>query len=65
LTWPPGPKVQGLSKKITQGIVNGYRSERQNAQDVGYLQISAEESKGNSGGPVFAADGSMIGLVQR
>jgi serine protease Do len=61
----PQPKVQGLSKKITQGIVNGYRSERQNAQDVGHLQISAEVSKGNSGGPVFAADGSVIGLVQR
>lgn len=61
----PQPKFQGLSRKITQGIVNGVRSEKQNAQDVGFLQISAEVSKGNSGGPVFAPDGTVIGLVQR
>ncbi|MFM2035256.1 MAG: hypothetical protein RL459_521 [Pseudomonadota bacterium] len=61
----PLPKFQGLSKKITQGIVNGARSEAQQAQDVGLFQISAEVSRGNSGGPVFAADGSVIGMVQR
>ena len=51
--------------KITQGIINGYRSERQNAQDIGLFQISAEVSKGNSGGPVMAPDGTVIGMVQR
>lgn len=61
----PQPKFQGLSKKITQGIVNGVRSESQQARDVGMIQISAEVSRGNSGGPVFAADGSVIGMVQR
>jgi len=61
----PQPKFQGLGKKITHGIVNGYLSERQHAQDIGYLQISAEVSQGNSGGPVLAPDGTVIGMVQR
>lgn len=61
----PQPRFQGMGKKITQGIVNGYRSERQQARDVGLVQISAEVSRGNSGGPVFAPDGSVIGMVQR
>ena len=61
----PQPRLQGLGKKITQGIVNGYRSEKQKARDVGLLQISAEVSKGNSGGPVLAPDGTVIGMVQR
>ena len=61
----PQPRFQGLGKKITNGIVNGYRSERQNAQDIGLFQISAEVSRGSSGGPVFAPDGAVIGMVQR
>lgn len=61
----PQPRVQGIGKKITHGIVNGYRSEKQNAQDVGLIQISAEVAKGNSGGPVIAPDGTVIGMVQR
>lgn len=60
----PQPKFQGLGRKITQGLINGYRSERQNVQDIGLLQISAEVSKGNSGGPVLAPDGTVIGMVQ-
>lgn len=60
----PQPKYQGMTKKITQGIVNGYRSEKQNAEGV-LMQISAEISRGNSGGPVFASDGTVIGLVER
>ncbi len=61
----PQPRFQGLGKKITSGIVNGYRSERQHVQDIGHLQISAEVSQGNSGGPVLAPDGAVIGMVQR
>ncbi len=61
----PQPRFQGLGKKITQGVINGYRSERQNAQDIGLFQISAEVSKGNSGGPVLAPDGTVVGMVQR
>lgn len=61
----PQPRFQGFGKKITQGIINGYRNEKQSAQDKGLFQISAEVSKGNSGGPVFASDGTVIGMVQR
>lgn len=60
----PQPKYQGMTKKITQGIVNGYRSEKSGADNV-LMQISAEISRGNSGGPVFASDGTVIGLVER
>jgi len=61
----PQPRVQGMSKKITQGIVNGYRNETPANADDGYLQISAEVSQGNSGGPVLAPDGTVVGMVQR
>ena len=57
----PQPRLQGLSKKITQGLVNGDRNE---AGDEGYFQLSAEIQKGNSGGPVLAPDGSVIGVVR-
>lgn len=61
----PMPKFQGFGQKITSGLINGYRNENQNAQDVGLFQFSAEVAKGNSGGPVFAPDGTVIGMVQR
>lgn len=61
----PQPRFQGFGQKITSGIINGYRVEKQNAQDVGLFQFSAEVARGNSGGPVFAPDGTVIGMVQR
>jgi len=57
----PLPKMQGLTKKITQGIVNGDRTKE---GDAGLFQFSAEIHKGNSGGPVLAPDGSVIGVVR-
>ncbi len=60
----PQPRIQGMSKKITQGIVNGYRSPNMQAATDGLLQISAEVSQGNSGGPVLAPDGTVIGMIQ-
>jgi S1-C subfamily serine protease len=59
----PQPKIQGLSKKITQGIVNGTRSDKEASPSSRLFQLSAEVSKGNSGGPIIAADGSVIGVV--
>ena len=56
----PQPRVQGLSKKVTLGIVNGVRIE---GVDAGYFQLSAEVQKGNSGGPVLAPNGEVIGVV--
>ncbi len=61
----PQPRIQGMSKKITQGIVNGYRNENPANPEHGYLQISAEVSQGNSGGPVLAPDGTVVGMVQK
>ncbi|WP_158238083.1 serine protease [Limnohabitans sp. 15K] len=60
----PQPRIQGMSKKITQGIVNGYRSPNMQAATDGLMQISAEVSQGNSGGPVLAPDGTVVGMVQ-
>jgi S1-C subfamily serine protease len=61
----PQPKIQGLTPKITQGIINGYPNLKQQAEDRGYFQISADISQGNSGGPLIGPDGSVIGMVQR
>lgn len=58
----PQPGLLGLSKKITQGIVNG---DRRSPTDVGHFQLSAEVQKGNSGGPVLGPDGAVIGVVQK
>ena len=60
----PQPRVQGMSEKITQGIVNGNRS-APGQTETHQFQISAEVAMGNSGGPVIAPDGSVIGMVQQ
>ena len=57
----PQIRIQGISRKITQGIINGDRTE---AGDSGYFQFSAEIQKGNSGGPLLAPDGSVIGIAR-
>ena len=61
----PQPRLQGLSKKITQGLINGNRSNRNESFDSGYFQFSAEVQHGNSGGPIFAPDGLVVGMVQK
>jgi S1-C subfamily serine protease len=61
----PQPKLQGLSKKITQGLINGNRSDRNESFDAGFFQFSAEVQIGNSGGPVFSPDGLVVGMVQK
>ena len=57
----PQIRFQGISRKITQGIINGDRSA---SGDTGYFQFSAEIQKGNSGGPLIAPDGSVIGVAR-
>lgn len=61
----PQPRLQGLSKKITQGIINGNRSDRNESFDAGFFQLSAEISKGNSGSPVLSPEGWVVGMVQK
>lgn len=61
----PQPSIQGMSQKITQGLVNGYSRNAQTGVDKGYFQINAEVSRGNSGGPLIGPDGSVVGMVQR
>lgn len=61
----PQPRIQGASRKITAGIVNGYRNPSLKLPESGMLQISAEVSQGNSGGPVIAPDGTVIGMIQK
>lgn len=61
----PQPSIQGMSLKITQGLINGHSRTQPPGTDKGYFQISAEVSRGNSGGPLIGSDGSVIGMVQR
>lgn len=61
----PQPAYQGFSKKITEGIINGNRGHQEDLSQQRLFQFSAEVSKGNSGGPVIASDGSVVGMVQR
>lgn len=61
----PLPRVQGMTRKITQGLINGLQRQSQETTDTGLFQISAEISMGNSGGPVFAPDGTVVAMVQR
>jgi S1-C subfamily serine protease len=56
----PSPKIYGLWRKITQGVMNGATK-----GDTGYFQFSAEAQKGNSGGPVFTPDGLVMGVILR
>jgi serine protease Do len=58
----PFPRMLGLSKKITAGIING---ERPRKGEVGHFLFSAEIQKGNSGGPILAPDRSVVGVAQR
>lgn len=57
----PQPRFQGITRKITQGLING---DRTTSGENGYFQFSAEIQKGNSGGPVLGPDASVVGVVR-
>lgn len=57
----PQATLLGLSPKITQGIVNSANGIR---DDEKSFQFSAEVQQGNSGGPLIAPNGTVIGIVQ-
>ena len=52
--------VMGNNYKVTDGIIS---SKSGIADDVRYYQISVPLQPGNSGGPLFNADGDVIGIT--
>ena len=57
----PQVAIQGLTPKITKGIVNSSTGLR-DAKNA--FQFSAEVQKGNSGGPLIGPGGTIVGVVQ-
>lgn len=57
----PHVGIQGLTPKITRGIVNSSSGLR---DDPGSFQFSAEVQKGNSGGPLMGPGGTVVGVVR-
>ena len=51
----------GLTPKITRGIVNSNTGLQ---DDKSSFQFSAEVQQGNSGGPLVAPGGTIVGVVQ-
>lgn len=56
----PHVDVQGFEAKVTDGIINSLSGMR---DDPRVFQISVPVQSGNSGGPLVAEDGSVIGIV--
>lgn len=52
--------IQGLEPKLTNGIISSLSGL---GDDRRYFQITTPIQPGNSGGPLFEADGTVIGVV--
>jgi len=50
---------RGLEFTVTDGLISQFRIEA----GMRYIQFTCPASKGNSGGPLFGEDGSVIGIV--
>ena len=56
----PLPAIEGMSQKITQGIINSQRGMKDSRD---YFQFSAGVQRGSSGGPVLSLDNQVVGMV--
>ena len=56
----PMPAIEGMSQKITQGIINSQLGMKDSPD---YFQFSAGVQKGSSGGPVLSLDDKVVGMV--
>src|SRR5207237_789604 len=50
---------RGLEGSVSEGIVSGVRG----SADIKILQITAPISPGSSGGPLFTANGEVVGVT--
>jgi len=57
----PQVMIQGLTPKITRGIVNSAAGLK---DDPASFQFSAEIQRGNSGGPLIGPGGTVVGVVR-
>lgn len=53
------PAGEDLAFSVTKGVISGFRE----WQGKRYIQTDAALNPGNSGGPLFTSDGSVIGVV--
>lgn len=56
----PAPELQGVTPKVTMGIISALRGL---GDDEDNYQIDVAVQPGNSGGPLFCANGEVIGVV--
>jgi S1-C subfamily serine protease len=56
----PNPSIQGRSLKITKGTLSSLKGMQ---DDIRHFQIDAAVQPGNSGGPLLAVSGSVVGVV--
>jgi len=56
----PNPRIQGLSPKVTKGVISSSRGLQ---QDNTVYQIDASIQPGNSGGPICDEAGLVVGVV--
>ena len=57
----PQLDVQGMGQKFTMGLINSETGIRGSKR---HFQFSAQIQRGNSGGPLLAPDGLVVGLVE-
>ncbi|MDE2938873.1 MAG: trypsin-like peptidase domain-containing protein [Chloroflexota bacterium] len=57
---PPDRVIIPGAASVTQGIVSAFRYD--STLDVEYVQTDTPINRGNSGGPLFSPEGSVIGL---